>query len=686
MKKNILRIITIIVVAFGLFSTGHNVFAACNNQFGEKKFGTEIQTIRNNTPNTTFKTQFKREVTKDHPDCAGVDIPGTFYHLKFSYTLFDRDDWTDVDIPDSSVKLKAGEWGTVSVTPVGFCGWNAMCEIRFKEIDEIPDILGAKKVFWIDRVKFGSITLKQGSLTDTSVELDSNVIYTNKEAQAAGKTVPGRNITIRVYKKGETKIAKEIVFNNNVTLNYNVTLPLVGTISGLDPNTEYYANLIDKSRDLEEGGYNPSVDFSFKTLKKTTTTTTTGTQNNTTGTNQNTTTNTTTTTTLTASGRQSFIASSEQYPGITMNGSLTPTVEGGDLSISGTFTYNYATVPISDITKGGSLSFHLVDGDGHTSQIIPVDVVAASEVADYNKPYFFTPGFDNYIKFLDEDGKPVSAERKAPFSLVITDDGLGMRTAKIPVVDSVTSTTITGVSQNGGMSGTDPNAANNGDGLTTTKVDFTAPTIDSPTDTSVAISAQVTYVNKSKTGAVDGENIILQVVDDTGKTAFTSGKLPIDAKYGTPVTVSTTATGLSKDKKYNARFISNPGTKQVLSPAVALAGNTDGKIGKDENPIDNKDQKQSTYGLLRNPLRSGLDSIPEIVSALVKNIVIPIAIPFLALSIIYTGFLFIQARGNKDKLEKAKEALKWTLIGGAIILASYVIATALQGTIADIIR
>jgi hypothetical protein len=87
---------------------------------------------------------------------------------------------------------------------------------------------------------------------------------------------------------------------------------------------------------------------------------------------------------------------------------------------------------------------------------------------------------------------------------------------------------------------------------------------------------------------------------------------------------------------------------------------------------------------LQNPTK--FNSIIELVNALVKNVIIPIAVPFLALAIMYTGFLFVTAKGNTDKITKAKEALKYTLFGGAIILAAYVIATALQGTINDIIK
>jgi hypothetical protein len=386
-----------------------------------------------------------------------------------------------------------------------------------------------------------------------------------------------------------------------------------------------------------------------------------------------------------SAGLQQFTASSERYPGISMNGSLTPTIEGEDLSISGSFTYNYDTSAVAAITRGGTLSFHLIDADNHTSQIIPVDVVAASEIPEYNKPYFFSPGFDNYIKFLDEDGKPVTTERKAPFSLVITDDGLGMVSAKIPVVDAVTSTTIAGVSQNGAFSGatqsgqaasgtTTPQsgitpAAANGAKAT---FNVTSAVFDEKTGT-IQIDGSVTYSKTTAGTTPTAKNILATVYSSTG-TQLQSDLAKIT---GNNFSIAFKSMDVAKapfeftlkDADLN---VASPNKFKVASAAAST-------------PDPTKDPKPS-FGLFQNPLRKGLDSIPEIVSALVKNIVIPIAVPFLALAIIYTGFLFIQARGNKDKLEKAKEALKWTLIGGAIILAAYVIATALQGTIADIIR
>lgn len=88
-------------------------------------------------------------------------------------------------------------------------------------------------------------------------------------------------------------------------------------------------------------------------------------------------------------------------------------------------------------------------------------------------------------------------------------------------------------------------------------------------------------------------------------------------------------------------------------------------------------------GALKNPLAPGLDSLPKIFAAVVNNIVLPVAVPFIAIMIIYSGFLFVIARKNGDTftLDKAKTTFKYTMIGAALILGAFVIANALQGTL-----
>ena len=60
---------------------------------------------------------------------------------------------------------------------------------------------------------------------------------------------------------------------------------------------------------------------------------------------------------------------------------------------------------------------------------------------------------------------------------------------------------------------------------------------------------------------------------------------------------------------------------------------------------------------------------------------ITLGIPVIALAVVYCGFLFVAARGNSEKLTKAKSALTWTLVGAAILLGALAIAKMIAATV-----
>ena len=84
-------------------------------------------------------------------------------------------------------------------------------------------------------------------------------------------------------------------------------------------------------------------------------------------------------------------------------------------------------------------------------------------------------------------------------------------------------------------------------------------------------------------------------------------------------------------------------------------------------------------GRIENPIPT-ITSIPALIQRILTY-AIKIGIPVIALAIIYSGFLFVFARGNSEKLGKAKEALIYTLIGAAILLGSYAIANLINATV-----
>ncbi|MBI1999462.1 MAG: hypothetical protein HYS74_02300 [Parcubacteria group bacterium] len=87
---------------------------------------------------------------------------------------------------------------------------------------------------------------------------------------------------------------------------------------------------------------------------------------------------------------------------------------------------------------------------------------------------------------------------------------------------------------------------------------------------------------------------------------------------------------------------------------------------------------------LENPLRD-IGTVPQLVRA-VLDVVVQIGAPIAAIFIIYSGFLFILARGNPTKLEKAKSALTWTVVGTAVLLGAWVLSQAIGGTIEQLRR
>ncbi len=79
-----------------------------------------------------------------------------------------------------------------------------------------------------------------------------------------------------------------------------------------------------------------------------------------------------------------------------------------------------------------------------------------------------------------------------------------------------------------------------------------------------------------------------------------------------------------------------------------------------------------------NPINS--NTINEFIKKILEG-AIKIGIPIIALAIIYCGFLFVAARGNSEKLKKAKDAITYTLIGAAILLGAWALAQLISETV-----
>lgn len=85
---------------------------------------------------------------------------------------------------------------------------------------------------------------------------------------------------------------------------------------------------------------------------------------------------------------------------------------------------------------------------------------------------------------------------------------------------------------------------------------------------------------------------------------------------------------------------------------------------------------------ITNPI-IGVSDVSSFIRVILVGIV-KIGIPIVALAIIYSGFLFVTARGNPESLKKAKSAFLYTVIGAAILLGSWAIAQLISSTVLEI--
>jgi hypothetical protein len=74
---------------------------------------------------------------------------------------------------------------------------------------------------------------------------------------------------------------------------------------------------------------------------------------------------------------------------------------------------------------------------------------------------------------------------------------------------------------------------------------------------------------------------------------------------------------------------------------------------------------------LKNPLE--VNSITDLLEALL-GIVIVLATPVVVFFIIYSGFLYVTARGNAEQVKQANRSLTYAIIGGVIVIGAFAVA------------
>ncbi len=116
----------------------------------------------------------------------------------------------------------------------------------------------------------------------------------------------------------------------------------------------------------------------------------------------------------------------------------------------------------------------------------------------------------------------------------------------------------------------------------------------------------------------------------------------------------------------------------LFAPAFAFAQSD---VAGNSGGSDVAGNSTGSNGLV-NPLNS-ISTLPEFLNAILDG-VIQIGTIVLIMMLVYIGFLFVAARGNAEKIQGARSALVWTVIGGLILLGAKSIQLVITGTVNSI--
>lgn len=84
--------------------------------------------------------------------------------------------------------------------------------------------------------------------------------------------------------------------------------------------------------------------------------------------------------------------------------------------------------------------------------------------------------------------------------------------------------------------------------------------------------------------------------------------------------------------------------------------------------------KADSFYELKNPINA--DSFSDVVKGFAE-LMVKIGIPLATVFLVWSGFLFVSARGNDEQLKKAKSTFFWTVVGTALLVGAYAIASAI---------
>ena len=126
-----------------------------------------------------------------------------------------------------------------------------------------------------------------------------------------------------------------------------------------------------------------------------------------------------------------------------------------------------------------------------------------------------------------------------------------------------------------------------------------------------------------------------------------------------------------------------------LAPQLAYAvGGTSGTAGGAQGAAGTAGTDTSggcpgqDSGTILNPLNN-ICNLTDLLNAILQGVV-ELGSVALVFMLVWVGFLFVAAQGNAEKIQSARSALMWTVIGGLVLLGAEAISQVIQATVATL--
>ncbi len=208
-------------------------------------------------------------------------------------------------------------------------------------------------------------------------------------------------------------------------------------------------------------------------------------------------------------------------------------------------------------------------------------------------------------------------------------------------------------------------------------------------DECIVVVSYSTVINTQT--ITDGNSFVLALnkLDDQG-VSVQSLDFPISIPgNGTVNNATFIATGFAGLATYKVKIVENGpnanfiGQSQVvqLMPSAGTCVPLGGNPGVDTNSNGVFSSLEQMEVPIENPIN--INSIPNLIKKVLEAM-IKIGIPLLVIMLVYSGALYLFARGNETKIGEAHDMFLYTLVGGAILLGAWALSELIYDTLIDL--